>query len=89
MAAAIGLGINLLDNCLGWDRDQATANALRIFRREFDRYRGPRMEDAFRSAILALFEANEALCAEDPRHGRVAQHTSFKTSAQPKSCLRN
>jgi hypothetical protein len=29
-------GINLLDVGLGWDRDQATANALRIFRREFD-----------------------------------------------------
>jgi len=52
-------GINLLDTGLGWDRDQATANALRIFRREFDGYWGPRMEDAFRFATLALFEANE------------------------------
>ena len=53
-------GINLLDVGLGWDRDQATANALRIFRREFDGFWGPRMEDAFRFAVLALFEANEA-----------------------------
>ena len=68
-------GINLLDVGLGWDRDQATANALRIFRREFDGYWGPRMEDAFRFATLALFEANEALCAEDPRLGQGAQHT--------------
>jgi hypothetical protein len=68
-------GINLLDVGLGWDRDQATANALRIFRREWDGYWGPRMEDAFRFAVLALFEANQQLCAEDPRHGRGAQHT--------------
>ena len=46
------------------------ANALRIFRREFDGFWGPRMEDAFRFAVLALFEANEAMCAADPRAGR-------------------
>jgi hypothetical protein len=74
-------GINLLDVGLGWDRDQATANALRIFRREFDGYWGPRMEDAFRFATLALFEANEALCAEDPRRGRGAQHTILDVPA--------
>jgi hypothetical protein len=74
-------GINLLDTGLGWDRDQATANALRIFRREFDGYWGPRMEDAFRFAILALFEANQALCAEDPRHGRGAQYTILDVPA--------
>ena len=38
-------------------------------------HRGPRMEDAFRFALLSLFEANSALCAADPRHGRAAQHT--------------
>jgi hypothetical protein len=74
-------GINLLDTGLGWDRDQATANALRIFRREFDGYWGPRMEDAFRFATLALFEANEALCAEDRRFGRGAQHTILDVPA--------
>jgi hypothetical protein len=74
-------GINLLDTGLGWDRDQATANALRIFRREFDGYWGPRMEDAFRFATLALFEANEGLCAEDRRHGRGAQHTIMDVPA--------
>ncbi|MGI9149644.1 MAG: type IV secretory system conjugative DNA transfer family protein, partial [Chloroflexota bacterium] len=74
-------GINLLDTGLGWDRDQATANALRIFRREFDGYWGPRMEDAFRFAVLALFEANEAMCAEDPRGGRGAQHTILDVPA--------
>jgi hypothetical protein len=41
--------------------DQATANALRIFRREFDGFWGPCMEDAFRFAVLALFEANQNL----------------------------
>jgi hypothetical protein len=74
-------GINLLDVGLGWDRDQATANALRIFKREFDGFWGPRMEDAFRFAVLALFEANQALCAEDPRHGRGAQHTILDVPA--------
>ncbi|MDQ6670320.1 MAG: hypothetical protein M3069_06145 [Chloroflexota bacterium] len=74
-------GINLLDVGLGWDRDQATANALRIFRREFDGYWGPRMEDAFRFATLALFEANEFLCAQDPPSGRGAQHTILDVPA--------
>jgi len=74
-------GINLLDVGLGWDRDQATANTLRIFRREFDGFWGPRMEDAFRFAVLALFEANEALCAADPRLGRSAQHTILDVPA--------
>jgi hypothetical protein len=74
-------GINLLDVGLGWDRDQATANALRIFRREFDGFWGPRMEDAFRFAALALFEANQALCAQDPWHGRSAQHTILDVPA--------
>jgi hypothetical protein len=74
-------GINLLDTGLGWDRDQATANALRIFRREFDGYWGPRMEDAFRFATLALYEANEWLCAQDPRNGRGAQYTILDVPA--------
>jgi hypothetical protein len=74
-------GINLLDVGLGWDRDQAVGGALRIFRREFDGYWGPRMEDAFRFAALALFEANEALCAEDVRGGRGAQHTILDVPA--------
>jgi hypothetical protein len=66
---------------LGWDRDQAVANALRIFRREFDGFWGPRMEDAFRFAALALFEANQAFCAQDPRFGRSAQHTILDVPA--------
>jgi len=74
-------GINLLDAGLGWDRDQATANALRIFRREFDGFWGPRMEDAFRFAVLALFEANEAMCAADQRLGRNGQHTILDVPA--------
>jgi hypothetical protein len=56
-------GLNLLDVGLGWDRDKAVSNALAIFRREFDRFWGPRMEDAFRFALLTLFEANQAICA--------------------------
>jgi hypothetical protein len=43
-------GLNLLDTGLGWSRDKAVSNTLTIFRREFDRFWGPRMEDAFRFA---------------------------------------
>jgi hypothetical protein len=68
-------GINLLDVGLGWNRDQAVGNALRVFKREFDAFWGPRMEDAFRFALMALFEANEAICHIDPVAGRGAQHT--------------
>ncbi len=68
-------GVNLLDVGLGWDRDQAVGNALRVFKREFDAFWGPRMEDAFRFALMALFEANEARCRIDPAIGRAAQHT--------------
>ena len=39
------------------------------------------MEDAFRFAVLALFEANEAMCAADPRLGRNAQHTILDVPA--------
>lgn len=68
-------GVNLLDVGLGWDRDQAVGNALRVFKREFDAFWGPRMEDAFRFALMALFEANEAICHVDPEVGRGSQHT--------------
>ena len=67
-------GLNLLDVGLGWTRDKAVSNALTIFRREFDQFWGPRMEDAFRYALLTLFEANQAICAESPV-GRERQHT--------------
>jgi len=73
-------GLNLLDSALGWDRDKAVANALTIFRHEFDRFWGPRMEDAFRFALLTLYEANLALCAAAPE-GRRQQHTLLQVSA--------
>ncbi|HEX2515516.1 MAG TPA: hypothetical protein VH257_12485, partial [Chloroflexota bacterium] len=68
-------GLNLLDTGLGWSRDKAVGNVLALFRREFDAFWGPRMEDAFRFALLTLYEANEALCQEDPRQGRERQLT--------------
>jgi len=68
-------GVNLLDVGLGWNRDQAVGNALRVFKREFDAFWGPRMEDAFRFALMALFEANEVACHVDPISGRSSQHT--------------
>ena len=69
-------GLNLLDIGLGWDRDSAVANVLTVFQREWgEHYWGPRMEDAFRFALLSLFDANVAQCAKDRAHGRAAQHT--------------
>jgi hypothetical protein len=68
-------GLNPLDTGLGWSRDQAVANCLTIFRREFDQHWGPRMEDAFRFVLTTLYEANEARCAADPAGGRDRQHT--------------
>jgi hypothetical protein len=73
-------GLNLLDTGLGWDRDKAVSNALSVFHREFDQYWGPRMEDSFRFALLALYEANEAICAKD-RSGRSQQHTILDVPA--------
>lgn len=67
-------GLNLLDVGLFQDRDKAVVNALDIFRREFDRFWGPRMEDAFRFALLTLYEINQTICAADP-DGRSRQHT--------------
>jgi len=72
-AAAAGehpFGLNLLDSGLGWCGDKAVANALLIFKREFGRNWGPRMEDAFRWALKTLWAANVALCRADPHAGR-------------------
>jgi hypothetical protein len=86
-------GVNLLDVGLGWNRDQAVGNALRVFKREFDAFWGPRMEDAFRFALMALFEANEAICHMDTvlaeqlacesaeRYGRPALHVELDLEA--------
>lgn len=78
--AARPFGVNLLDIALGWGRDEAVANALTVFRREFDRFWGPRMADAFRFALLTLYEANVALCATDTE-GRRRQHTVLEVPA--------
>ena len=75
-------GLNLLDTGLGWDRDRAVNNTLAVFQREWgDRYWGPRMEDAFRFALLTLYEANLAMCRTDPLHGRAAQYTVLEVPA--------
>ncbi|MBV9896994.1 MAG: ATP-binding protein [Chloroflexi bacterium] len=69
-------GLNLLDTGLGWDRDRAVANALTIFQREWgDRFWGPRMEDAFRYALMSLYEANLRMCRSEPGSGRSQQYT--------------
>ena len=69
-------GLNLLDTELGWNRDRAVNNVLAVFRREWgDRFWGPRMEDAFRYALMTLFEANLAMCRQDPQRGPARQYT--------------
>jgi len=68
------VGLNLIDTGLGWNRDKATSNVLAIFKRQFSEYWGPRMESAFRYALLTLFEANLTLCAGSAE-GRKRQHT--------------
>ncbi|HEX2036975.1 MAG TPA: TraM recognition domain-containing protein [Chloroflexota bacterium] len=73
-------GINLLDTGLGWTRDKAVANALSLFKREFDQFWGPRMEDAFRFALLTLYEANEAISRRAP-DGRRQQFTVLQVPA--------
>lgn len=72
-------GLNLLDAGLGWQRDKAVSNCLAIFEREFRGFWGPRMEDAFRFALLTLFEANQSLCREP--NGRARQHTILEVPA--------
>jgi len=67
-------GLNLLDTGLGWDRDKAVENTLAVFRREFGSFWGVRMQDAFKFALLTLYEANEAICRNDPQ-GRHQQYT--------------
>ncbi len=73
-------GLNLIDTGLFRDRDKAVANVLAVFKREFDRFWGPRMEDAFRFALLTLYEANQAICAAEP-DGRGRQHTILDVPA--------
>ena len=72
-------GLNLLDAGLGWQRDKAVSNCLAIFEREFGGFWGPRMEDAFRFALLTFFEANQSLCREP--NGRARQHTILEVPA--------
>jgi hypothetical protein len=73
-------GLNLLDVALFPRRNKAVANALGVFRYEFAAYWGPRMEDAFRHALLTLYDANRALCAAGP-DGRSRQHTILDVPA--------
>ncbi|MCC7368850.1 MAG: hypothetical protein IT306_10530 [Chloroflexi bacterium] len=73
-------GLNLLDVALFGRRNKAVANALGVFRYEFAAYWGPRMEDAFRHALLTLYDANRALCATGP-DGRSRQHTILDVPA--------
>jgi hypothetical protein len=73
-AAEHPFGLNLLDTGLGWDAERAVANALSVFRHQWDQYWGPRMEDIFRMALHTLYAANAARCSADPA-ARALQHT--------------
>ncbi|MFN8472484.1 MAG: DUF87 domain-containing protein [Anaerolineae bacterium] len=68
-------GLNLLDVGLGWNRDQAVENALTVLRHEFDRFWGPRMEDAFRFALLTLYLANKKVVKDEGDAGHDHQYT--------------
>ncbi len=72
-AARRPFGLNLLDVGLGWGRDELVENALRVFKHEFDRFWGPRMELVFRMALVLLVDANQRLVAGDPSGGRSRQ----------------
>ena len=74
-------GLNLLDVGLGWGRDQLVENALRVFKHEFDRFWGPRMELVFRMALVLLVDANQRLVAADPSGGEVASTPSSRCRA--------
>ena len=54
------------------------ANALAVFRREFTAFWGPRMEDAFRFALLTLYEANQAHLRRRPRGAGPASTPSWR-----------
>lgn len=73
-------GLNLLDTGLGWTADRAVANALMVFRRQWDQFWGPRMEDVFRMTLHTLYAANERRCAADPA-ARAAQYTILEIPA--------
>ncbi len=68
------VGLNLLDTGLGWDAERAVANALSVFRHQWDQYWGPRMEDIFRMVLHTLHAANAARCAAD-HAARAEQYT--------------
>jgi hypothetical protein len=73
-------GLNLLDVGLGWDTEKAVSNTLAVFKQQFDKFWGPRMENAFRFALLTLVEANQTICAADP-DGRARQYTILDVPA--------
>jgi hypothetical protein len=73
-------GLNLLDTGLGWDADRAVANALSVFRHQWDNFWGPRMEDVFRMVLQTLYRANAARCAAQPG-ARTEQYTLLEIPA--------
>jgi hypothetical protein len=55
------VGLNLLDVHAGRSRDKIVSNIIDVFSRVWERFWGPRMEDALRYCLLALCEVNQQL----------------------------
>ena len=68
-------GLNPLDVGLGWSRDEVTENVVNIMKRQWESSWGSRMENSLRFALVALYEANQAMCADDRRNGYRRQYT--------------
>lgn len=62
------VGLNLLDVHLGRGRDKTVANVIDVFSRVWERFWGPRMEDALRYCLLVLCAVN-AKVAPDRQYG--------------------
>jgi len=68
-------GLNPLDVGLGWSRDEVTENVVNIMKRQWESSWGNRMENSLRFALVALYEANQVMCADDRQHGYRRQYT--------------
>jgi hypothetical protein len=72
---AYPVALNPLDIVLGRDRDKAVESLLQILSQIWERFWGPRMQNALEYALKTLYEANEAIVAADPQEGPDQQYT--------------
>ena len=69
------VGLNPLDVTLGHKRDKFIADLLKLLAQIWVSSWTARMENAFEMSLRTLFEANEALVAQDARQGPDLQYT--------------